>query len=170
MRSSTMAVAALAVLAALLLSSSVHAQSMPDISSLFADLNVGSSGGGSSPKSAQDCRAGFASLGGIRNLQNDGGILSCASGYGGSCCSAVRRYLGPGSALDGCGCQPGLLTRRSVRSHPSRGPSSTGRSTPAESRPRRTEGAMHWAEGARACHPKQRPRVFFCSFAVKCNA
>merc|ERR1711916_320656 len=53
----------------------------------------GSSGGGSSPKSAQDCRAGFASLGGISNLQNDGGILSCASGYGGSCCSAVRRYL-----------------------------------------------------------------------------
>merc|ERR1712199_105379 len=65
MRSSTMAVAALAVLAALLLSSSVRAQSMPDISSLFADLNVGSSGGGSSPKSAQDCRAGFASLGPI---------------------------------------------------------------------------------------------------------
>merc|ERR1711862_1049528 len=58
-------------------------------------------------------------------------------------------------------------TRRSVRSHPSRGPSSTGRSTPAESRPRRTEGAMHWAEGARACHPKQRPRVFFLFFCGK---
>ena len=109
MRSSTMAVAALAVLAALLLSSSVHAQSNFNIGSLFENVNVGSSGGGSSPKSAQDCRAGFASLGGISNLQNDGGILSCASGYGGSCCSAVRRYLGPGSALDGCGCQPGLL-------------------------------------------------------------
>merc|ERR1719506_1052519 len=98
MRSSTMAVAALAVLAALLLSSSVHAQSNFNIGSLFENVNVGSSGGGSSPKSAQDCRAGFASLGGISNLQNDGGILSCASGYGGSCCSAVRRYLGPGSA------------------------------------------------------------------------
>jgi len=60
-------------------------------------------------KSPGECRAGFASLGDLRGLQQNDDLMACATGTGASCCRGVNSYLGEGSALYGCGCQPGLL-------------------------------------------------------------
>merc|ERR1712070_332132 len=92
-----------------------------------------------------------------------GGSCRAPPGMGGLAAARSGGTSAPVARWTAAVANQACWTRRSVRSQASRGPSSTGQSTPAESRPRRTEGAMHWAEGARACHPKQ-GRVFFFFF------
>ena len=67
-------------------------------------------------QSPSECRAGFSSLGDLRGLQQNDDLMACATGTGASCCRGVNSYLGEGSALYGCGCQPGLLREVSFRS------------------------------------------------------